>query len=143
MFNPYVYLADTSAMLDLAHAGTRLKSLTKLVNQGRLRLPAPVAAELKGKVDAMRTWINRHQRQCVIQTTNDHVQELRRISTQYRDYLKVSNADPLVVCMGLYYQRANQGTWLVLTSDGGIQATCIMEQIRFIPTNAFRRLEHI
>jgi hypothetical protein len=139
------YLADASALLNLVAGGrapTRVRSLTKLVGERRMRLPESVGRELRRRDDAVKNWVNRHWFDCVISATNQNTTQLVRISRDYRRYLgdDPSAADPLVVCMGIYYKDSS---WIVLTDDGGIQAVCLFEDLRFVTSSSLRAIEGI
>jgi hypothetical protein len=139
------YLADTSALLSLVAGGrapARVRNLTRLVGERRMRLPESVGRELRRKDDPVKDWVNRHWTECIIPATNQNTAELVRISRDYRRYLgdDPSAADPLVVCMGIYFRDSS---WLVLTDDGGIQAVCLFENLRFVTSQSLRVIEGI
>lgn len=139
------YLADTSALLNLVtdrRSPVRAKYLTRLVREGRLKVPDAVAREIRQKEDRLKGWVDRHKRHCVVRPTPQAAANLPRIARQYRDYLgeKSGAADPIVVCMAIYYRDS---PLTPLTDDTGIQAVCHLEGVRFVTSGTFRRLEGI
>lgn len=142
MFLPR-YLADTSALLNLvgiSKSPLRLKNLTSLLSQDRLKIPEAVAREIRKKDDRLKIWADRHKTRCVLRATNENIAELSRISRDYKRYLgdRVGAGDPIVICMAMYYRES---WFLVLTDDGGIQAVCVLEKIPYVTSSAFCRLE--
>lgn len=137
------YIADTSALISLVSARparVHVRYLTRMVQDGRLRLPESVAREIKRREDKLRDWVNRHSPDCLQRATDDNIRELSRICRQHGTYLgeKATAADPIVVCMGGYYGSSG---WTVLTDDSGIQAVCLIEGIAYVTSAAFRRIE--
>ncbi len=139
------YLADTSALLNLVtdrRSPVRARYLTKLVREGRLKVPDAVAREIRRKEDRLKSWVDRHKRDCVVRPPPEAVAMLTRIARQYRDYLgeKAGAADPIVVCMAIYYRDS---PLTPLTDDTGIQAVCHLGKVRFVTSGTFRSLERI
>jgi len=139
------YLADSSALLNLVGVRDSLarpRNLTKLVSQGRLRIPDAVAREIRKKDDRLRNWVERHGRDCVLEATDDNIAELQRIGRSYVQYLgdKAGSADPICVCMAIYYRGSG---FVTLTDDAGIQVVCLFEKVPYVTSSGFCRLECI
>jgi rRNA maturation endonuclease Nob1 len=139
------YLADTSALLNLItnrQSPVRARYLTKLVREGRLKVPDAVAREIRRKHDRLRGWVDRQKRRCIVKPTSEAAADLPRIARQYRDYLgeKAGAADAIVVCMAIYYRDS---PLTPLTDDTGVQAVCHLEGVRFVTSGTFRRLEGV
>jgi hypothetical protein len=136
------YIADTSALITLvaSSAPTRTRNLTRLVEAGRLRVPEPVAREIRRREGKLKQWVDRHSPDCIQRATDDNIRDLADICRTYAHLLgeKAGAADPIVVCFARYFRQAR---WTVLTDDGGIQAVCLKEAIPCIPSAGFRRLE--
>jgi len=118
----------------------RPKDLTKLVRQGRLKIPDAVAREIRKKDDRLRDWVGRHGRDCVLDARDENIAELQRIARSYIRYLgeKPGAADPLVVCMAIYYKASG---FITLTDDAGIQVVCLFEKVPYVTSSGFCRLE--
>ena len=71
--------------------------------------------------------------------TDENVAELTRVSQHYMKLLTTTRtaADPLVIAMGIYLRDS----YTIITDDAGIQAVCHSENLRFIPSKAFIKLE--
>ena len=123
-------------------APARPRNLTKLVRDGRLKLPDSVGRELRKKDDPLKNWVTRHWADCVLTATDQNIGELARISRDYSHYLGDDRgaADPVVICMAIYLRSSD---WIVLADDAGIQAVCVLEGIQFVTSSAFCRIEGI
>lgn len=137
------YIADTSALISLVGGRTpaaRPRDLTRIVDDGRLRIPEPVAREIRRREDKLKAWLRRHQHKCVERARDESIKDLETICRTYNEYLgdKAGAADPIVVCFGKYFKR-----WTVMTDDAGIQAVCLIESIQFVTSSAFCRLERL
>jgi hypothetical protein len=137
------YIADAVSLIDLV-AGraptVKVQLLTRLVKDGRLRIPDAVKREVRRKDDRLKRWIDRQRVPCIIDSNNQNTAELSRIARLHQDVLgdDPRSADPVVVCMGLYYKEAG---WVVLSNDAGVQAACAREMVHCLTVAAFRRLE--
>ena len=112
------------------------------VREGRLKVPDAVAREIRRKEDRLKVWVDRHKRDCVVRPPPEALAILTRIARKYRHYLgeKAGAADPIVVCMAIYYRDS---PLTPLTDDTGIQAVCHLENVRFVTSGTFRSLERI
>ncbi len=101
-----------------------------------------MAREIRRRDDRLKTWVDRHRNRCVQAATNENVAELSRIVSEYASFLgsAPNAADPLVICMALYYRDAG---WLVLTDDSGIQVVCVLEGVQYLTSTGFCTVEGI
>jgi len=142
----HTYLADTSSLVNLVKpriASVRLRFLTRLLDGGRLRLPDAVARELCECNDDLKGWANRHSRRW-LKSTNENTETLAAVCRNHARYLlredKKYSADAVVISMAIYHRAAG---WIVLADDAGIQAVCLLEQLPYCTSQAFRVLEAV
>jgi uncharacterized protein DUF4411 len=138
------YIADTSSLLELVakrDAPTRVRQITRIAKAGRLRVPDRVARELGRKADKLKSWVARNP-SIVLASTNENVGELVRVSQTYPHHLgtKTGAADPIIVAMGVFFERSN---WVILTDDVGIQTVCVLENLTYVSSRVFLRLEQL
>lgn len=138
------YIADSSSLITLISSKSsrgRPRDLGRLLRQGRLKVPDAVKRELDNQKDRLADWLRRNP-DCVQRSTDENTVDVARIATQHRGLIgdKPGAADPVVVAMGIYYRAAG---WTVLTDDGGVQAACYLEGVRFLTVGAFSALERI
>jgi hypothetical protein len=141
----FVYIADSSALITLIspkRALAKPRDLTKLAKGGRIKIADPVAREIRRRDDKLKGWIDRHLKECELKATNENTVDLGRISRDHVYYLgdKPGAADPVVVCLAKYYEDKE---WVVLSDDAGVQAACLIENIRYVTSAAFCRLESL
>jgi hypothetical protein len=140
-----VYLADCSSLINMVNSKTKVRTryLTTLLKNGRLKLPDAVARELRRCDDVLKSWVERHQDKW-FRCTNENTADLHYVSTKYSTFLirddKKTAADPVIICMAKFYRSSG---WTVLADDAGIQAACLMEDLPYCTSQAFRVIEHI
>ena len=139
--NDELFIVDASSMITLFHRKVSVRKLNSLVDDGRLKIPRRVAAELKNTNDKCGIWVRNHIDQVSIRETTDNVRDLARILTSYKDTLTTgkNSADGVIVAMGLHFK----GTRTVVSDDVGIQTACHKEDLHCLPVAVFRRLTEL
>ncbi len=137
------YLMDSSALIKLVSprdAQARPRDLSKLLREGRLRIPDGVGREVARGDDRLKRWVAANP-SCIQPATDVNVSELLRITRNYKELFgpSVLGADPLVVAMGLYYR----GSWTVVANDAGVQAACFREGLAYLTSEALLRIEEL
>lgn len=116
--------------------------MTKLANDGLIRLPHAVVREVGRGDDRARDWVRRHEDLLTIVESQAIVDRQAAVLSDYGQYLTTSPgaADPMVICTALDLVEAAVDEWTVVTGDSGVQLVCHRLRIPLLPDRPFQKL---
>ncbi len=141
---PRIYLLDTNAVIGLLRTkpGTRL--IEDLGKANRLKLLDSVCRELSVREGSRaKSWVKDHP-QFSLEPVQAVLDEIARVSRNHGSLFTANDgaADPALAATGIYF-RASEVPRVIVTGDHGLQAVCVVEDLRFIPLPAFERLYNV
>ena len=115
--------------------------MTRLVQDGLIRLPAAVIREIETGDDRARSWVRRHEELLVIVEAQGIVDRQRGVTDDHGQYFTTARgaADPMVICTALELLAAGE-EWTVVTADHGLQVVCHRVGVPLLPDKPFRTL---